>query len=300
MATAPADHVVVVPHPEGIRRITAEGAPLMMEITLPVLPLIGPTCRHAQPFTRKEYAKAPGKCPLCRQDLPPRAVAIDGITLALRRILFTHEVPDRVIVTDDGMWSPVTGTDIFPLSGLVTDDDALHWLSTVMFDQLRELPGVDFATACAIAEASPIEGTVAGVARRFMGPFTEQFRTAFMTAVRGNKLSMWHTPEPPKGSETTALIHRTYDAGTKHFTPQTTGILAAIAVRLFENCGPQATARFVHAIHSGDTVALAALYRRTWPSTADSIDHHFTYIEPHLRDMAVYENVFGAPCMSLD
>jgi hypothetical protein len=300
MATTPADSVAVVSIPKGIERITRPGCPLILPITLPPLPLIGPACTHAQPFTRAEYVKTPGECPVCKCSLEPDVVAIDGVTLALRRILTTHSVPDRVVVTDDGMWSPATGADLFPLSHLVADDTAVEWLNTLSFQDLRELPGVDFATAYAMMEAMPIEGSLPRIATRFMGPFTARYRNHFITAVRGHRLKIWKTPSPPKESETNALAMRAYNASAGTFTRETTGILAAIAVRMRTEAGDMATSRFVAALRSGNVAALIALYRRVWPRTTESIEHHLLLIEPHLREMQAYYRVFGRPVMELD
>jgi len=300
MTTAPANNVAVMSIDRGIARITRPGCPLILPLTLPSLPLIGHECIHAQPFTRAEYAQTPGECPLCKCPLEPEKIAIDGVTLALRRILSTHSVPDRVVVTDDGMWSPATGNDIFPLSHLVSDDTAVEWLNTLSFPDLRELPGVDFATAFAMMEAMPIEGTLRGIAARFMGPFTARYRDHFITAVRGHRLKIWKMPSPPKEAETNALAMRAYDASAGTFTPETTGILAAIAVRMRNVAGDMATSRFVAALRSGNVAALIALYRRVWPTMAESVEHHLLLIEPHLRDMHVYYHVYGRPALELD
>jgi hypothetical protein len=300
MTTTPADTVGVVSHADGIRRITAPGAPLMLPLTLPALPLIGPRCIHAQPFARADYTPADAKCPLCGLDVALNEIAIDGITLALRRILETHDVPDRVIVTDDGMWSPVTGSDVFSLSHLSTDAEAIDWLNAASFAQLRELPGVDFATASALVDATPVSGTLPQIASRFMGPYTAKYRLAFITAVRGHQLKLWQTPPPPDSSVTTMLTLRTYAAGQQHFTPETTGILAAIALRIRETVGDLLTTRFVHAIRTGNVAALITLYRRVWPSTTPSVEHHLLVVEPHLHTMAVYHSVFGMPVVELD
>jgi len=93
---------------------------------------------------------------------------------------------------------------------------------------------------------------------------------------------------------------RAYDASAGTFTPETTGILAAIAVRMRNVAGDMATSRFVAALRSGNVAALIALYRRVWPTMAESVEHHLLLIEPHLRDMHVYYHVYGRPALELD
>lgn len=206
---------------EGIDRITgAFGDRVLVPVAIPPTPLIGPRCRHLEPFSVMGYSDA-RQCPICGDKVGPEEVMLDSVALAIRRLVSAHpgsmagNTTDRelaplrrpagggprrgvvVVYTEEG-WSLPGGGDVFRFDDLATEDEALEWFNGLGSEELSELPGIGDATAMAMAAHMPAEGPLMALALQFIGPHKKALRQAFVAALRSFKL---RRAAPVRGGE---------------------------------------------------------------------------------------------------
>jgi hypothetical protein len=321
----------------GIDRIMAAfGDRVIVPVTIPAAPLIGRACRHIEPFGPHGYVSR--QCPVCGEKLTPSDVIVDSLALAIRRLVVAHPGYRRhtappemaaelaefrrpagggpangvvVMYTEEG-WSVPGGTDVFRYTDLATDDEALEWLNTSNSDEVAELPGVGPVTAMVMAAYMPVEGPLASVAARFIGPRRKNARPALTAAVRAFKIrqsaplrlppgpgpagvsggsgtaGVWPSvdprlPQPPAERAETALVSAVYHRAAAAYSPGGAAVVAAIAARLHREASPAKAAMWIAAVHTDDVAAALAVYRQVWPGSAPSVAHFLEVIEPHLR-----------------
>jgi len=324
----------------GVERVmTAFGDRVLVPVAIPAAPLIGPRCRHLEPFGPHGYAASGKACPICGDKIRANQVLVDTVALAIRRLVVAHPgyrrntappelaaelVPARrpagggpanavVVMYSEEGWSVPGGTDVFRFSDLATDAEALGWFNTASSDEIAELPGVGPVTAMTMAAYVPVDGPLASVATRFIGPRRAGARAALTAALRAFKVrqsapprrkpepqgagpgagpggaARWprvgdpRLPQPPPERAEGALVAAVYHRAAQGYSPGGAAVVAAIAARLHREGSPGKAAMWIAAVHADDVDAAVAVYRQVWPGSAASVAHFLGVIEPHLR-----------------
>ena len=324
----------------GVERVmTAFGDRVLVPVAIPAAPLIGPRCRHMEPFGPHGYTASGNTCPICGDKIRVNQVLVDAVALAIRRLVVAHPgyrrntaapemaaelAPARrpagggpanavVVVYSEEGWSVPGGTDVFRFADLATDVEALAWLNSASSDEVAELPGVGPVTAMTMAAYMPVEGPLASVAARFIGPRRAGARAALTAALRAFKLRQsapprrkapaeasegpggsggraeWprvgdpRLPQPPPERAEGALVAAVYHRAAQGYSPGGAAVVAAIAARLHREGSPGKAAMWIAAVHADDVDAAVAVYRQVWPGSAASVAHFLGIIEPHLR-----------------
>ena len=256
---------------------------LLRRVELPQHPVIGPRCNHPQPICMKHFN---GTCPHCGDAIAIDELLIDALALGIRRLIAELDNHTEVMYGNDMTWCAIDGRETFHMQHVTTDDAAIEWLNGRSFEELRELPGVDIATAMLLQRHMPLTDPLMEVPDRFLGPHSKKWRKPFLVAVRGHRIR--HSADRVCPDIKPKCLEHIARKRIRKFSKETTKVLAAIAASIYEKKGDFAASMFLDAANTSNVDDIVAAYGNVFPEYVQSVALHLSLVEPHLRNLELH------------